>query len=223
MAVQLGATDLDRGVARKDRLSMDFAYDKIRGVPWDTAIQPIFDKKCVSCHDGDPNKLQNGKIVNPSFTVVDRTLGTMQTFVFDLRSQKIAFMVGERRMYDFPASYVSLIGVEEVFGENQIQITNVRRNPPAEGGKDQRTGTGYVTPGEAHKSELVRRLNPPQRFPVADPNVRAFKTPSHPKEVGGQELDADEHYRLILNIDMGAQYYFRENKRAAADTMYVKP
>lgn len=221
MAVQLGATDLDRGIVRKERLSTDFSYDKIRGVPWDTAIQPIFDKKCVSCHDGDPNKLQNGKIVNPSFTVVDRTLGTMQTFVFDLRSQKVSFMIGERRMYDYPASYVSLMGVDETFGENQIQITNVRRNTPVMNG--QQMSTGYVTPGEAHKSEVIRRLNPPQRFPVADPNVRAWKTMSHPKEVGGQELDADEHYRLILNIDMGGQYYFRENKRAGTDPTYVRP
>jgi len=36
----------------------------------------------------------------------------------------------------------------------------------------------------------------------------------HPADVGGTALTPDEYYLLILNIDMGAQYYFRENKGA---------
>ncbi len=77
-AVQRGAINLD--VPRAERKSADFSYEKIRGVPWNLAIQPIFDAKCVSCHDGDATKPGNR-----SYTVVDRTLGTMQTFTFDLR------------------------------------------------------------------------------------------------------------------------------------------
>src|SRR5439155_18722295 len=102
-AVQRGPVDLD--TPRAQRLSLDFSYDKVRGVPWDKALQPIFDAKCVSCHDGNP-----GKPGNPSYTVTDTTLGTMQTFTFDLRSQPVPLVVGERMQYIFPASYVSLIG-----------------------------------------------------------------------------------------------------------------
>jgi hypothetical protein len=198
-AVQRGAIDLD--TPRADRKSMDFGYENIRGVPWNLAIQPMFDAKCVSCHDGDP--LKPG---NRSFTVVDRTLGTMQTFTFDLRGQPMPLMVGERRGdYDYPASYVSLMGIEMELGENQVEIQ------VAGGGQM----PSFVTPGSALRSMLIKKLNPPQRFPEVNPAVRAFEGASHPADVGGQELTPDEYYRLILNIDMGGQYFFRENRLAA--------
>jgi hypothetical protein len=193
-AVQRGPIDLD--VPRAQRQSLDFSYDKIRGVPWDGALQPIFDAKCVSCHDGDP-----AKAGNPTYTVTDMTLMTSQTFTFDLRGQKIPLTVGEKMQYSFPASYVSLIGLGMELGENTVQITG-----------DYRT---YITPGSALKSDVIKRLNPPQRFPAVDESVRAFAgMPMHPADVGGTALTADEYYRLILNIDMGAQFYFRENKGA---------
>src|SRR5262249_42084900 len=57
----------------------DFASaDRLRGIPWDKAIQPILDAKCASCHDGDATKAGNA-----SYTVTDMTTGTAQTFVFD--------------------------------------------------------------------------------------------------------------------------------------------
>jgi hypothetical protein len=34
-------------------------------------------------------------------------------------------------------------------------------------------------------------------------------------DVGGTELTPDEYYLLILNIDMGGQFFFRENKDGA--------
>jgi Hydrazine synthase alpha subunit middle domain len=193
-AVQRGPVDLD--VPRAQRVSLDFSYEKVRGVPWDGALQPIFDAKCASCHDGNP-----ARPGNPSFTVTDTTLGTMQTFVFDLRAGKVALAVGERMQYDFPASYVSLVGLGMELGENVVQIAG-----------DYRT---YITPGSAVKSDVIKRLNPPQRFPVVDAATRAFPgMPVHPADVGGTALTPDEYYLLILNIDMGAQYYFRENKGA---------
>lgn len=193
-AVQRGPVDLD--VPRAARVSMDFNYDKVRGVPWDLALQPIFNAKCIGCHDGDP-----AKPGNRSYTIVDETLMTRQTFVFDLRGGKVPMMVGERRSDSFPASYVSLVGLGEMLGKNNIKIEGDYRH--------------FVTPGEAAKSDVVRRLNPPQRFPAVDPGVRAFARQAHPADVGGQELTPDEYYLLILNIDMGAQFYFRENKGGA--------
>ena len=37
-------------------------------------------------------------------------------------------------------------------------------------------------------------------------------------DVGGTELTPDEYYLLELNIDMGAQYFFRENLDEAGAT-----
>jgi hypothetical protein len=184
------AIDLD--VPRADRISQDFSYGKVRGVPWDKALQPIFNAKCISCHNGTPGP------ANRQFTVVDKTLNTMQTFVFDLRDQKIMLTVGERKSYDFPASYISLVGLGMELGENNVEITGDYKP--------------FIEPGSAAKSDVIKKLNPPQRFPQIDNGVLAFPGPQHPAEVGGQALTPEEYYLLILNIDMGAQYYFRENK-----------
>lgn len=192
-AVQRGPVDLD--VPRPQRESMDFSYEKIRGVPWDLAIQPIFDAKCVSCHDGDASKPGNS-----TYTIIDKTLGTQQTVTFDLRGPKVAIVVGERSAgTGFPASYISVVGLGMELGENVVQIVGDYKE--------------HMKPGEARSSNIIKKLNPPQRFPDVNAAVRAFPGASHPADVGGKELTPDEYYRLILNIDMGGQFFFRENKR----------
>lgn len=196
-AVLRGPVDLDK--PRSARVSQDFSYANVRGVPWNTAIQRIFDNKCTKCHDGDASKPGN-----PSYMVVDRTLGTSQTFTFDLRGVPLDLLVGERNDYDYPASYVSLIGLEMEFGENTVDIVP--------GGAPMRS---YVTSGQARTSAVIKKLNPPQRFPSIDETVRAFPGAAHPAELGEAALTPDEIYLLILNIDMGAQFFFRENKPSA--------
>jgi hypothetical protein len=199
-----GAIDLD--VPRAQRITKflagtqnyDFTYGNMRGVPWDKAIQPILDAKCVSCHDGTPSA------ANPSYTVMDLTSGTMQTFVFDLRGQRLNVMVGERMTGAYTASYISIMGLGEILGDHDVKIT---------GAADAQYG--YVSAGSAKDSALMKLLNPPQRFPAVDMNVRAFPGGTHAAAKGYPELTADEYYRLILNIDMGGQFYFRENKDTA--------
>jgi hypothetical protein len=191
----------------------------VRGVPWDLAIQPILDAKCVSCHDGTAGP------ANPQYTVTDMTSGTSQNFIFDLRGQKLDVTVGERMTGDFTASYISLLGLGEILGDDVTSTTT----PAGEDPLQQLFGTGsnYVAAASAETSPLMYLLNPPQRFPAVDTTVRAFGTTAftkalgttnvtfsgmqHPAEVGGTELTPDEYYLLILNIDMGGQYFFREN------------
>jgi hypothetical protein len=195
-AVQRGAINLD--VKRTERISDDFSYDKVRGVPWDRALQTIFTNKCATCHDGDASKPGNR-----SYTVMDTTLGTSQMFTFDLSEKPVQLLVGERRgNYDYPASYVSLIGLDMELGENVVKVMSADNMPMAP----------YVTPGSARTSKVIQKLNPPQRFPAVDLTKRAFPGAVHPVDVGGMELTPDEYYLLILNIDMGAQFFFRENR-----------
>jgi len=197
-----GAVNLD--VPRADRVSTNYTYGNVRGVPWDLAIQPILTAKCVSCHNGDATKSYN-----PSYTVTDMTSGTSQTFVFDLSGTKVNVTVGERMTSDFTTSYLSLMGLGEILGDDVVSITGT---PP-----------NYVQAASAETSPLMYRLNPPQRFPAVDTTIRAFGTAAftkngvsypgtpHPADVGGSELTPDEYYLLGLNIDMGGQYFFREN------------
>ena len=120
----------------------------VRGVPWDLAIQPILDAKCASCHNGDATKSYN-----PSYTVTDMTSGTAQTFVFDLRGQKLNVTVGEKMTGDFTASYLSLMGLGEILGDDVVQITGT---PP-----------DYVNAAAAETSKLfTEHLNPPPALPA---------------------------------------------------------
>jgi hypothetical protein len=174
----------------------------VRGVPWDKAIQPILDAKCVSCHEGTPGP------ANPSYTVTDMMTGMMQTFTFDLRGEKVTVAIGERMTSDFTASYLSLMGLGEIISDAEVMF-----DPPP---------TQYVEPASAKDSLLIQMLNPVQRFPTANTSVRAFAdrtvtggAPTHAAQVGGPELTADEYYLLILNIDMGGQFFFRENLDSA--------
>ena len=186
----------------------------VRGVPWDLAIQPILDKHCISCHDGTPGPN------NPSFTVTDMTSGSYQTFVFDLRGQKLNVTVGERMTGDYTASYLSLMGLGEILGDDVVSITT----PAGEDGLQSLFGTSgnYVTAAAAATSPLMWLLNPPQRYPV-DTATRAFGAQQlgsttytfsgnpHLVDEGQTDMTPDEYYLLQLNIDMGAQYFFREN------------
>jgi hypothetical protein len=201
-----GAVDLN--LPRAQRITpfvagtqnFDFTYGNMRGVPWNKAIQPILDAKCVSCHNGTPNAS------NPTYTVTDLTTMTSQTFTFDLRGQQLNVVVGERMTGAYTASYISMMGLGEIIGEDVVNITG-----------DATARYGYVTPASAHDSQVIKMLNPPQRFPAVDLNTRAFATAPHMTAVGHPEweLTDEEFYRLILNIDMGGQFYFRENKDTA--------
>jgi hypothetical protein len=178
----------------------DFTYGNMRGVPWDKAIQPVLDAKCVTCHDGTPSA------ANPTYTVMDITKGATQTFVFDLRGQQLNVTIGEKMTGAYTASYISVMGLGEIIGDDVVNITG-----------DATAANGYVSPASAKDSKIIQMLNPPQRFPAVDMNTRAFSTTPHMMDVGHPELELtdQEFYRFILNIDMGGQFYFRENHDTA--------
>jgi len=81
----------------------------------------------------------------------------------------------------------------------------------------------YVEAGNAAASDVIKKLNPPARYPQVNMADRAYPSmPIHPAEVGSYnghngadpkyQLTADEYFLLILNADSGGQYYFRENR-----------
>ena len=188
-------------VAPPDRASTDYSYDKVVGVPWDKAGQPIFDAHCVDCHDGTAGA------ANPSYTITDMTDMTTFMFTFDLRVTPTTINAGDM-VYTYNASYVAMLGPSMAFMEKNIMVTGDLKQ--------------YIAPGAAHDSIAIQMLNPPARFPAVDMNTRAFADkPVHPAEVGvynghdgadpKYQLTADEYYLLILNADDGGQFYFREN------------
>jgi hypothetical protein len=196
-AALASAVNLD--VPRAQRVSTTYTYDSVRGVPWDKAIQPILDAKCISCHD------ERNTAGVPSYTVTDMTTGTSQTFNFDLTGGRLDITVGEKMTGAFTKSYISIMGLGEILGDDDVMIDGPVPH--------------LVEAGSARDSEIIKRLNPMQRFPM-DLNTRAFTgdamaTAHAASHAGVPALTADEMYLLILNIDMGGQFYFRENLEGA--------
>ncbi|HEX9101744.1 MAG TPA: hypothetical protein VF997_06050, partial [Polyangia bacterium] len=199
-----GSPDLMSGVARTSRATpagTAFTYASAVGVPWDKAIQPIFDAHCVDCHDGTPGT------ANPSYTVTDMTDMTTFMFTFNLKGTPTTISAG-MNVYTYNASYIAMLGPTMAFREKNIMVTGNLKE--------------YISPGAAHNSVAIQMLNPPQLFPSVDMNTRAFSgKPVHPAEVGTYgafngadpkyQLSSDEYYLLILNADDGGQFYFREN------------
>lgn len=196
-ALAQGATVFSKSAAvRSDRKSMTFTRDGIVGVAWDKAIQPMFDAKCISCHNGSPSA------ANPSYTLTDGV--TTLSWTFDLRGDALpAEWVELGGDSHFTRSYLSVAGPDmEALEEGRFMVT---------------AGTvkQYLVPEDARNSEMIKRLNPTKQFPTQT-GERAFPTTPH-MQGKGSDLTPDEFYALILSADNGVSFFARENNPGLAD------
>jgi hypothetical protein len=192
-ALLAGPADLMSDVPRANRKSTDFSIDGVVGVPWDLALQPIFDAKCVSCHDGDA-----GKPGNRSYTIMDPEAGETFEWTFNLSSEVVEYDLGEEMLSGISASHMSLLGPSVLMIQDEGLV--IDGEIPV-----------YVTPSSARESVLIQKLNPPKLYPTPDPAVRAFDGMTHAQEQGFEDLTPEEYHLLILMADGGGQYYSREN------------
>lgn len=190
-AIARGPVHLLSEKTRAERVS-DGSYTiaSTVGVPWDQALQGIFDRKCVSCHNGTPGP------ANPSWTITDPVSNESFSWTFDLRGGEATYGVGTFMFSGYSRSHLSLMGpsMRDLENTDLVLSGDTRR---------------FVDPGSARDSLLIKALNPPQLFPV-DMNRRAFAGRAHARDVGA-DLTADEYYLLVLMADNGGQYWSREN------------
>jgi hypothetical protein len=167
-------------------------HDKLVGMAWDSAIQSVFNAKCLTCHDSN-----NAAGIAP-YTITDPMNGTTVQWTFNLSATKIPLMIaGMDLAGEWPASYFSIAGPDmEAFEEaNLVASGNFKV---------------YAKPQNARESILIEKLNPTQLFPEPNLSNRAFGTQPH--SVGNYtELTPTEFYKLILMADHGVNYYAREN------------
>lgn len=203
-AFAVGPENLMSDVTRYDRVSSDFTLARTASgtqgtvdIPWDLALQPIFDAKCISCHNGDPALTVNGQLANPSYSIVDPETGASQTITFDLRGQEIQYYEDGNLVTGYSASHLSIMGPDmmeledaglEVVGDMQI----------------------YMEPLSARDSLLIQILNTQRMFPAPDPTDRAFGTTTH-GDTYGFTLTAAEEMLFIEKADTGGQFYSRLN------------
>lgn len=214
-AAAIGPTNAMGLVARANRMSSaaDLANanliqadgtgaDKLVGMAWDKAVQPIFDAKCTSCHNGVASA------ANPSYQIVDPVTGASTTYTFDLTNKPITMLDESGMTETWPSSYFFMAGPDmEAIEKNNLMVTGT---PPC------KTASGTPTlqcmlPTDAHDSPAIQLLNPTKLFPQPDATVRAFTTSPHSTVGGYTELTPTEFYKLILAADMGLNFYAREN------------
>jgi hypothetical protein len=199
-AFVMGNNSLMGNVARAARLKTNPATPtEIVGVGWDTQVQPIFQRSCVSCHDGT-SRIINGVEANPSYTITNPEDGTMVTWRFDLTGRPLPpefAMAVDGATYS--ASYFSMAGPDmEAVERGDLMISGDFKR--------------YLLPQNARGSIAIQKLNPTQLFPTPS-TTRAFPGAGHLAEVvgPGTSLTGVEYYMLILAADMGVNYYAREN------------
>lgn len=157
-------------------------------------IQDILNAKCVQCHDGGASDPFAGKSYSITSTVPSQ--GAPKTYkipYLDLSSTEIN-VVYDRKPATYPASYVSLFfpaSMEMGMGN----ATTSGDMPPK-----------WAIPGDARESAMIKKLN--QKAP--DGTFYNGTPTMHPEDKGVTLTD-DERMALIRQIDVGGQFYGRQN------------
>jgi hypothetical protein len=208
-AAAIGPTSAMGLVPRLERASTDAelaspttAPDRLIGMAWDKALQPVFDAKCVSCHNGTAGP------ANATYQIVDPATGTVVLeWTFDLRGTPVTVDYGMGMMGTYSASYLSMAGPDmEEIEMNNLMITGTLPCKTTQGNPTLQC----LEPQNSFGSSAIRLLNPTKLFPTPDTSVRAFNTTPH-SQGRFTELTPAEFYKLILSADMGVTFYAREN------------
>jgi hypothetical protein len=196
-AFATGAVPLMGTTPRAQRLKLaPTSATQIVGVAWPTMVQPILTAKCVECHGND-----NKAGIKP-YTISDPT-GAMapMTWTFNLTGEDLPATAAVRsgpQYGTYSKSYFSMFGPDpEAIERGGLMISGNYKV--------------YMNPQDAHGSLAISKLNPTKLFPTVDQNVRAFANMPHLVEQGRADLTAQEFYTFILSVDMGGQFYAREN------------
>lgn len=175
-----------------------------RELPWTAyqgpatrnVIQNIFDAKCVKCHGGAANPADDpfaGRTYQVSAAVPGA--GTPQTFdipYLDLTSAEIRVYY-DMEVRSYPKSYVSLLYPSTL--EMGMGTTATGQTAPL-----------WAIPNNARESVLIKKLN----VKAADGTFAFGTNVMHPEDVGVTLTD-DERAQLIQSIDVGGQFYARQN------------
>lgn len=196
-AFAIGPTPMYGLTPRPNRLSNDTSRDKVMGVAWDKAVQPVFDAHCIGCHDAN-----NTAGVAP-YTISDPTGMSSVTWTFNLTGASIPLTVGGTMLETYTASYFSIAGPDmEAIEKAKLVISG---NP----------NVSYATPLNAVGSKLIADpnfgLNAVQQYPTQDVSQKKFSFQSHLAKHGQADMTANEYHILQLAIDMGLNFYAREN------------
>ncbi|HUS29036.1 MAG TPA: hypothetical protein VMZ53_11010, partial [Kofleriaceae bacterium] len=125
-AAAIGPMAAMSAVPRLQRLSTDSQLaspttppDQLVGMAWNKAVQPVFDAKCVSCHDSNNTAGIQG------YTITDPTTGAVVSqWTFNLSNTPVTIDYGMGMMSTFSASYLTMAGPDmEAIEKNGLVVT----------------------------------------------------------------------------------------------------
>ena len=170
-------------------------------------IQALLNAKCISCHNGTKNGDKPQEFY--TVTMANAVLGTStdyQVARMDLTDTPVTVYY-DRKVASWAASYVSLFYPAAISME-MGKVTITGKVPPK-----------WAIPSDARNSLLIEKLNVtsikkpdtyawPLNEAFSDADVAGGKRTDHAELAG---LTRDELVKLIRTIDMGGQYYARQN------------
>ncbi len=162
--------------------------------PWDKNddatkpyVQKLLTEKCASCHNASTTTYYTVTRTDP----VTGTSTNYQIPSLDLSDTPVTVYY-DRQVKTWNASYVS------IFYASAMEM----------GGSMVTSGTPpvmYGVPGSARQSKLIEKVN----LSAAD-GTTAWPTPKHPEDKGVNLTD-EERRMLVLAMDLGGQYFSRQN------------
>jgi hypothetical protein len=170
-------------------------------------VQALLNAKCVSCHNGTTNGDKPQEFY--TLTMANELLGTSTEYKvarMDLTDTPVTVYY-DRQVASWPSSYVSLF-YPAAMAMEMDKATVTGTVPPK-----------WAIPSDARNSLLIEKLNvtsikDPSKYawpldePFSDADVAGGTRTDHAKLAG---LTRDELVKLIRTIDMGGQYYARQN------------
>ncbi|HTA93446.1 MAG TPA: hypothetical protein VK745_27900, partial [Polyangiaceae bacterium] len=171
-------------------------------------IQALLNAKCVSCHNGTTNGDQPQEFY--TVTMSNAVAGTTAAYKIarmDLTDTPVTVYY-DRNVATWASSYVSLF-YPAALAMDEAKGAMVTGTVPPE----------WAIPSNARKSLMIEKLNVtssldnttyawPLGQPFSDPNVHGAARTDHAALAG---LTRDETVMLIRAIDMGGQYFARQN------------
>lgn len=209
--------------AAKGPQNFNLSIDKRQEYPWYSAdapyaaneIQKILDAKCAQCHNDSTTEYYT---VNMTNNLTGETT-PYQIPRLDLTNKPITITY-DNKTATYPVSYVSMF-YPAAMKVTTMDLEIVGTVPPK-----------WAVPSDARNSALIEKINMPSSKdsnktawalgqPFSDPGIKGGTRTLHPEDKG-VELTRDERRALIRAIDMGGQYYARQNtqfQQYAADPL----
>ncbi len=204
IAAGRGAENFMQPIATRTEYPWDYANDPANP----NEIQALLNAKCVSCHNGTTNGDQPQEFY--TVTMSNAVAGTTAAYKIarmDLTDTPVTVYY-DRNVATWASSYVSLF-YPAALAMDEAKGAMVTGTVPPE----------WAIPSNARKSLMIEKLNVtssldnttyawPLGQPFSDPNVHGATRTDHAALAG---LTRDETVMLIRAIDMGGQYYARQN------------